>query len=289
LASTPSLTDGKYNTNFVALAATTPFYVFMQRKGFCYVIYSNSKHIFMKKANINKLSLIAIAIGSCIFCSCVTTVLSGQTIKETRNVPSFTGVALSFSGDVYITQGGQQKVEIEADKNTMEIILTEMNGSTLVLKTKDGHWRDLGDIKVYITMPEVNELSIAGSGDMICENPIKTNEIELHISGSGSMKIQQLESHEVSAEITGSGDIYLAGSGNDDSELDVTITGSGSIKAEALPVSEADVRITGSGSATIHVLKELDTDITGSGSVLYKGNPLINANATGSGKTRSIN
>jgi len=243
----------------------------------------------MKNKFIQKIGLYAIAAGSLVFLSCVTNVLTGQTVRETRNVSGFTGVSLSFSGDVFITQGNQYKVEVEADKSTMDVILTEIEGDRLVLKTKNGHWRNLGDINVYITMPEVDELSVAGSGDMICESALKSDEIDLAVSGSGSLKLARLEAREVSAEVTGSGDIVVNGSGTDGNELDATITGSGNIKAEGLPVGEAMVRITGSGSASVNVLKELETNITGSGSVLYKGNPLVNANATGSGRTRSMN
>jgi hypothetical protein len=243
----------------------------------------------MKNSMIKKTGIISIVAGCFILISCITNVLTGQTVKETRDVAGFTGVTLAFSGNVFVTQGSPQKVVIEADKGTMEKIETELHGDNLVLKTRDGHWRDLGKINVYITVPEVDNLSVTGSGDLICESSIKTNELELFVSGSGSLRVSKLEAHEVSAEITGSGDIVVAGTSNNDGEMDATITGSGSIKAENFAVSEASVGITGSGSAAVNVTKELETNITGSGSVNYRGNPLINATATGSGKTRSMN
>ena len=81
--------------------------------------------------------------------------------------------------------------------------------------------------------------------------------------------------------------VTLAGT-NDQAQLDATITGSGSMKADELSVGSAGITITGSGSARVNVLKELETNITGSGSVQYKGNPLINAHSTGSGKTTAL-
>jgi hypothetical protein len=242
----------------------------------------------MKNAIINKVSLIALAIGCLVLFSCATNVLTGQTIKESRDLPAFDAVSLAFSGDIIITQGSPQKVVIEADKGSMENIETKIDGNTLVLKTKNDHWRDLGQVNVYITMPDVNQLSVSGSGNMSCDSPLHTNEIKIIVSGSGAVTIHELESHVVSAVITGSGDITLAGTSNEQSELDAIITGSGSFKADALQVGNANINITGSGSARVSVLKELETNITGSGSVLYKGNPIINANATGSGSTRSI-
>lgn len=243
----------------------------------------------MKTENYHKVGLIALAFVCIVVFSCATNVLTGQTVKETRNVSGFDGVALAFSGDVYITQGSPHKVEIEADKSTLEIIETKVEGNVLVLKTRNGHWRDLGPIKAYITMPDVHELSVSGSGDMLCETPLRTGEIDINVSGSGSVKIHKLESREVSAVITGSGNINLAGSGVDQGELKVVITGSGSFSAEELPFGEGDVNITGSGSAKVNVMNDLETTITGSGNVLYKGNPRINANATGSGRTKSLN
>ena len=50
----------------------------------------------------------------------------------------------------------------------MDIILTEVDmGNTLVIKTKDHIFRNLGPIKVNVTMPEINKLSVSGSGDML--------------------------------------------------------------------------------------------------------------------------
>jgi hypothetical protein len=253
------------------------------------VIYRNCKNQVMKKTIIQKAGLMMFVFGTYVLLSCSTSVLTGQTVKESRDLPSFSGVSLSFSGNVYIAQGAQQKVEIEAEKSILDIIETRMDDNTLELKTKDGRWRDLGEIKVYITVPEITSLSIAGSGDILCETPVNSHEMDLNVSGSGSIRMNNLTAHEVDVVITGSGNIYLQGKTIDSGEMDATITGSGNFKAEAFPVGEANINITGSGSAAINVLNELETNITGSGSVNYKGNPQVNARATGSGRTRSMN
>lgn len=235
-----------------------------------------------------KTGLMALAITAYMLVSCTYSEITGQTVKESRELPSFEGVSLAFSGNVFITQGTPQRVEIEADQKTMEVIETRIENNVLLLKYKNGHWRDLGKVTVYITMPDISSLTIAGSGDIICNNPVKVHEIELHVSGSGSLKMDHLAFHEIDADITGSGNISLRGNG-DPGELDARITGSGNLNAGELSVGEVDVKITGSGSATVFAVKELETNITGSGSVYYKGNPIINANTVGSGRTKPIN
>lgn len=235
-----------------------------------------------------KTGLLALSITACLLVSCTSNMITGQIVKESRDLPSFEGISLAFSGNVYITQGSPQRVEIEADKNTLEIIETRIENNVLVLKYKNGQWRDMGKVTVHITMPGISTLTIAGSGDMICKNPVKVQDLELSVSGSGSLKMDHLTFHEIDAAVSGSGSISLCGNG-DPGELDVRITGSGSLNAGELSVGEAVVNITGSGSATVFVVKELETNITGSGSVYYKGNPIINANAVGSGRTKPVN
>jgi hypothetical protein len=219
--------------------------------------------------------------------SCTAPVLSGETVKEIRDVSQFSALSLAISADVFLTQGPVQKIEIEGDKAALEEIETVVNDATLKIRTKDKFHGNIGKVSVYITMPEINGLSVAGSGDISARSDIRTDELDLNVSGSGSILFNGLSAREVSATITGSGNIDIS-AGQAGSELDVVITGSGSFSAEGFSVEEADVTITGSGSARVWAVKELESNITGSGNVVYKGEPQVNASSTGSGRTRSI-
>jgi len=241
----------------------------------------------MKTRKMNKMSYLTVIIGCSLWLACASGELTGQTVKESRNLPAFNALNLTMSADVYLTQGDHQSVQVEADKESLEYIETETRGNTLVIKNRDGHWHNLGRIRIYITLQDINEIQLSGSGSVESQTPIKAAELKIGLSGSGNVKITSLQAPVLSAQITGSGDIYLSGE-NDLAEMDATITGSGSIKADELRVANASIRITGSGSARVNVLKELETNITGSGSVLYRGTPMINAHSTGSGRTTSL-
>ena len=241
----------------------------------------------MKTQKTKKVSLIASIIGCSVWLSCSTGTITGQTMKETRNVTPFNAIALAMSGNIYLSQGDHQSVEIETDKASLEFIETETRGNTLTVKTREGQWHNLGQVKVYITMKDISQIDVSGSGSITGQTPIRSNDLKMDVSGSGNIKIPALEVPAISITITGSGDINLAGK-NDEAKLDATITGSGSFKADELTVANASVTITGSGSARINVLKALETNITGSGSVLYKGNPVVDARSTGSGRTSGL-
>ena len=201
--------------------------------------------------------------------------------KETLDVSTFTGVSLGISGDLYLTQGSPQKVVIQAENNLDEIETEVRNG---VLRIKTDNWNSrIKGVKIWITMPEVEALIISGSGDIFAETPINADELELSVSGSGSINLPELNGDEIEAAISGSGDLKLAGSAD---EMELRISGSGSMFAEGLKVNECGIKISGSGSCKIDVTGELDASISGSGKVTYYGNPQIDARISGSGKVR---
>lgn len=212
---------------------------------------------------------------------------SAQTSKEVRDLSSFQSIALSFSGNVILTQGQTQKVEIEAEQEFLKDVITEVRGEELIIRTEDRMWRNMGQVKIYITMPVISALKVTGSGSITASNNLAVDKLRLDVSGSGSVKIDRLKAQQIENKISGSGSIKI--SGENASSLSASISGSGKLDAFSLAAGSVTVNISGSGNANVQATETLDTRISGSGSVNYKGHPRVNANATGSGKTVSAN
>ena len=270
--------------------------------------------------NMKKLTILSILM------LCALVLVQAQT-KETRNVGTFTKIAFRVPGKLYLRQGSPQKVEIEGKKNILEEIETDVEGSRLVIENEDDNWNWGNDdqVKVYITVKDIEGLSVGGSGDLIGETKIKTGDIVLNVSGSGSMKVDVEASGHMESDVSGSGNIELtakckefdsdvSGSGkvmmslmaSSDAEFGVSgsgkieasgsasrvrasISGSGKVLAGNLETNSCQVQITGSGDVEINVKNELDANITGSGNVRYKGNPSkVNSHSAGSGHVRKM-
>lgn len=220
------------------------------------------------------------------------TSLAWSQTKETREVGDFDFIAMNISGKVYISQGNKNEVIIEADDRDMDKIRTEVRGGRLSISTRDnGRWFKWGDgiegrVNIYITLKELRGVSVSGSGDVISQNTIKTDDFEASISGSGDIEVE-LDARAVESRITGSGNIELKGSAQ---RARLGISGSGKYFAEELKVDDYNVTISGSGRAAINTNGELDVRISGSGSVYYSGNPTgVNTNVSGSGRVRRNN
>jgi uncharacterized protein YdeI (BOF family) len=257
---------------------------------------------------------------------CVT--LAQAQTKESRNLDTFTKIAFRVPGKLYLRQGSTQKVEIEGKKDILAEIETRVEGSRLVIEHEDEKfwkWDDSDKVNVYITVKNVEGLSVGGSGDLIGETKIVADDIDLNVSGSGNMKVEVEASGDMESDVSGSGNIDLrgkcknfnsdvSGSGrvslalnaSEDAEFGVSgsgrieasgvasrvkanISGSGRVMAADLETNSCDVRITGSGDVEINVKNELNASITGSGSVRYKGNPSkVNSHSAGSGNVRKM-
>ena len=173
--------------------------------------------------------------------------------RQERDLPGFNAVALGIHARLYLTQGSMQKVEIETTGKVMDLIETEVKNNVLHIKCDSWKSMQNTDVTIRITAPEYKGLYLSGSGDMIAEKKIQSDEIEFKVSGSGTIDLKDLQAGEVESAISGSGDINLAG---DAREMDVSISGSGGIQAESFTVGECSIRISGSGlwprTGTVH-------------------------------------
>lgn len=209
---------------------------------------------------------------------------------EERDVPSFSEIALRIPAKLYLEQGEKQSVEIVAKSSTLKDIITEVKGRKLTIKfpTKNVLLKNFqpGKIEIFITVPEIDGLSISGSGDILAEE-IETRILDLAVSGSGDILIEELNAERVKAAISGSGDITIEEGGEAD-DFSVTISGSGDVKARGFEAKDVVVRLAGSGNCTVTANNSIKARVAGAGNVYYDGNPSIDSSVAGSGRVKKL-
>jgi len=210
-----------------------------------------------------------------------------QAKEEVLELPPFSKIALRISAKVYVVQGEKQSVKVVAEPETLEEIITEVKDRTLNIRYPNTNffrnWNP-GKVEVFITVPEVDGLTLSGSGDIVSEN-LKTRILDLLISGSGNITIEKLTTEKVDATISGSGNINLE-SGGVAENMRARISGSGNINAGGFESKNVEVQTSGSGNVSVTSNGQLNVRISGSGSVYYSGNPGIDSSISGSGKVK---
>lgn len=214
-----------------------------------------------------------------------------QADEETRKVDPFTEISLRVGATVHLEQGAKQNLEIVAKPSAMEELITEVKDGKLIIRfpNKNFFWTTFnpGEITIYITTSEINGLGVAGSGDIIAEDEIKSKIIDLAVSGSGNIKLSDLTAERVKTTISGSGNIVLEGE-TPAQDLSVNISGSGNFKGLKYPADDVTVKVLGSGNVEVEANNNLYVRMAGSGNVTYKGKPMIDQAITGTGKVKSV-
>lgn len=212
-------------------------------------------------------------------------ILPDQSKEEVRELDTFTGIGVSISADVFYTPGNSHEIRIEGNDKDVNDLITEVKDGFLQIKYDDWKIRR-SKLTIYITSRELEAVKISGSSRFECGEAITSDEMDLAMSGSGSILFGKLDADEVGVKISGSGNIQIEKGVAD--ELDARISGSGKLNAEAFEVNEFSAAISGSGSVRISVKEELDTKISGSGKVYYHGKPRVNSVSSGSGKVIAL-
>ena len=216
--------------------------------------------------------------------------ISTAQTRETRDLRNFTKISFGVAGNLFIKTGPEFRVDIEGSRSALEETITEVSGGRLIIKREN--WRSIFNqsnerVTINITMPEIEGLSVSGSGKAQIMDDLKADRLDLSVSGSGKIQTSDLEADELDCGISGSGDIIL-GSGGSVDDGKVSISGSGSFSGGSVEIDHLSVNVSGSGNCICQVGDSLDAQISGSGSVSYKGKPRVNARVSGSGHVRSI-
>ncbi len=208
----------------------------------------------------------------------------GSVITDSLNLNNFDGIILDIPAEVDIRIGAEQRVVVEGKPN----ILSELEWDV-----RNGVWeiefdrcvRDMGTLKIFITLPNLRSVKNRGSGIIRSSEELSLGDLDLEVNGSGDIELQ-LQADDLRIINTGSGDLLLSGTAD---ELNARLSGSGDLFGFPLPVREADVTITGSGDAEVRVADLLRARLSGSGDLRYKGQPTIDVIQSGSGRLVDAN
>jgi hypothetical protein len=234
----------------------------------------------MKSLKILTFAIATICISSCIHAQFRETVRgNGHVVTKDRHADSFTGIKVSSGIDVYLKQGNDESVKVEADENLHEYIMTEVRNGVLNVYS-EANIRDAERKRVYVTMKEINSLRTTSAGDLVGETPIKTDKLELSASSAGDIKID-VTAREIRLDISSSGDMTLSGEAE---TLRADLSSAGDLNAYDLKVKDADVSVSSAGDADINVTDKIIARASSAGDINYMGDPkYVDAHSSSAG------
>lgn len=206
---------------------------------------------------------------------------NGNVITVNRTTSDYDQVSIGGSFNVTLESGEEGKLVIQIEDNLAEYLITEVNEGQLKIKWKKGiNVKTNKNIKITVPFMHIDGVSLAGSGNVVTKDPIKSHNLDLNVAGSGNMNLD-VKTSDLNSKIAGSGNMTVNGA---TTRLNCKIAGSGNFRGYDLTTRDANAKIAGSGNIHATINGQLVAKITGSGSVKYEGNPDVeNVKVAGSG------
>lgn len=219
---------------------------------------------------------------------------SAQEATVTSDLSGFSRIELSTSADLKVTIGDEYSITMTGNRDRLDRIELDQSGDELEISSKSrgfsffGRHND-GYAKISITMPNIEEMEINGSGDAeiigIDNEEIllningsgdlyvtgKSDAVDIEINGSGDIEMDEVSGKDVAIEVNGSGNVEFDGGTCD--RMEIEVDGSGDIDARHLICKEVEIDVEGSGNSRVHATELLIFKSEGSGRVDVFGKP----------------
>lgn len=187
---------------------------------------------------------------------------NGDFASEQREIDNFDRLDLSGAFLVKVKIGNSTDLKIESDRNLLKYIKTVVKGNTLEISSKKD-LRPKKKIVIYITTPELNDVSVSGANDLFV-NGLKNDEFFVNLSGAGSVNVE-----------------------GETDDLQVSISGAANLNAKDLIAENVSIDISGAADAEVYANESLNATVSGVGNVVYYGNPKsINPKVSGVGSIK---
>lgn len=204
---------------------------------------------------------------------------NGVVQEENRTVNGdFTAITVSEGLDVYVTQGGEFKILVEADGNVIDLIATDYKNGTLRIHTIENIGRATKNI--YVTLPRITVLEASSGADLITESTISTETIDLNASSGAELEITDLRAEKVNADSSSGADIKIKGQAK---TLYSNASSGSEIKADHLIVGECRANASSGARIIVNATESLIAEASSGGDIQYTGTAKVENKKSSSG------
>ena len=224
----------------------------------------------MKRIKEISLFLFALALGTT---SCVNAQFSGEkgngnVVKQDREIGHFTAISAGTGLNVFVVQGEKEAVTVETDENLQDNIITEVHGDKLVVKVEDRIRRSKSK-SVYITLVDVNEISISSGCDFETKSTLKVKELDIEVSSGADAKLD-IHADKLSCSVSSGADADLWGTAN---YFYAKASSGSDLDAHKLTAKICKAKASSGADVTVNATEEIDASASSGGRVNYYGNP----------------
>jgi hypothetical protein len=200
-------------------------------------------------------------------------------VTQDREIDNdFTRVKVSSGIDLFIKQGDEVELTVEADENLHDYIMTEVDGNLLKIYVDGNIWRAKAK-KVFLTVTDIEELRATSGSDVLSDGVLKVGDFEISTSSGADMRVEIDADHVTSSASSGSG-LRLIGTAN---SHEASASSGSNLNAYDLESKEVEARASSGADVSVYASESINARASSGGDVRYKGSPKKVSRKTSSG------
>ena len=194
----------------------------------------------------------------------------GEVISKTFDFADFDKIEINGHADVDFTQSSVYEVTVRTQENVLEWLDYKVDGTTLVIQTKNRRDVRATQYDLVIQAPELKKLEINGASDFNVKGLRMDGDLDVQVNGAGDLDFDQVACDNFYLQVNGAADANLKNIDvrkllkvevNGASDVDITgnaqdvsleVNGAGDIDASGLKVA-GEVKKRKAGLATIRI------------------------------------
>jgi len=222
----------------------------------------------MKNSNLLYLAIAAIITMSVVGCKDGAEVIYGSDtlVSEDRAAESFTEIEIDGQAEVIIEQSDEPYLEVIANDNIIEDILTDYSGNRLTIDFKDNTNYNNVDVTLYVGTAVIESIEKNGIGIVEVLDFFDLDRLDVTQDGVGN--------------------VVLVGSAD---RLVYEHDGVGSLEAFDFVADRVDINTDGVGDSEVNAIDRLRGELNGVGNIYYIGNPNVSIDDEGVGRVIDAN
>jgi hypothetical protein len=234
------------------------------------------------KSTISKTILILLAVISY---SCVFNDYPPNSKRDNKTVEldKFTGIDISDAMNVTIVESSNFKIKAEGYSYDLENLSIRVRNGVLIVYCQDKNWfRNNHTIDLTIEMPTIDYLQFSGAVEGVIENLGVISKLEIKLSGASTLNVET-KTERLFGKLTGASELKL---NNTITKIDLSLSGASELLGYEANSKEAYLDLSGASEARVSVSDLLKVSASGGSEVIYKGNPVIEKDLSGSSSLR---
>ena len=194
---------------------------------------------------------------------------NGDVVSEDRTISAdFDVIKVQQGINLYLTQGNSTDLNVEADENILDLLITEVKNNELKVYFEKNVYRAKAR-NVYLTTKSISEIRTSSGASVKSENTLQVSSLDLDSSSGSSIKVY-VNAEEVTSAASSGADIDIYGKTR---SFSAKASSGSSIDADKLESVDVYAKASSGANIDVNVSGKLTAKASSGGDIDYEGEP----------------